>query len=232
MEIRYYQKGSGLLLPRSSFAKLVRELLHDRDCSVQHFQSNALLALQEAAEAYLAAYFESKSNESLSRHLECTILMLGRHQPGGNPRQASNHSSEGHAACPSDSRFKPGRGNGVVGWDPWKALGLLLLVICYICSIVNSKLALISVILNASQQIRVKSTANRYRKSLPLLQPIVSNFLFIELLPFLTYHAYLNHLRGVNKLRSYLEQGIAIVHNSKLVAIQHSMMARLYGDIT
>ena len=63
MEIRYYQRSSNLLLPRSSFAKLVRELLLQRGSEVTHFQSNALMGLQEAAEAYLAGYFESEPTQ-------------------------------------------------------------------------------------------------------------------------------------------------------------------------
>ena len=56
-EIRKYQKSTDLLLPRAPFQRLVREItgVHDPDL---RFQAQALIALQEAAEAYLVGIFE------------------------------------------------------------------------------------------------------------------------------------------------------------------------------
>ena len=56
-EIRRYQKSTDLLLPRAPFQRLVREITgaHDPDL---RFQAQALIALQEAAEAYLVGIFE------------------------------------------------------------------------------------------------------------------------------------------------------------------------------
>ena len=56
-EIRKYQKSTELLLRKLPFQRLVREITQDfkRDC---RFQASALLALQEATEAYLVGLFE------------------------------------------------------------------------------------------------------------------------------------------------------------------------------
>ena len=56
-EIKRYQKSTDLLLPRAPFQRLVREItgVHDPDL---RFQAQALIALQEAAEAYLVGIFE------------------------------------------------------------------------------------------------------------------------------------------------------------------------------
>jgi histone H3 len=58
-EIRQYQRSTNLLIPKTSFQRLVREV-----CQVElqkanmRFTSGALMATQEAAEAYLAGLFE------------------------------------------------------------------------------------------------------------------------------------------------------------------------------
>jgi histone H3 len=59
-EIRKYQKSTELLLRKLPFQRLVRELAQDVRVSGDpiRFQSVALLALQEAAEAYLVGLFE------------------------------------------------------------------------------------------------------------------------------------------------------------------------------
>ena len=56
-EIRQYQKSADLLIPKLSFQRLVREVAQEFGADVR-FQSHALLALQEACEAYLTAVFE------------------------------------------------------------------------------------------------------------------------------------------------------------------------------
>jgi histone H3 len=60
-EIRRYQKTTELLLPKLPFKRLVREIAHKIHSELR-FQSGALEALQEAAEAYLVNEFEGKSN--------------------------------------------------------------------------------------------------------------------------------------------------------------------------
>ena len=56
-EIRKYQKSTDLLIRRLPFQRLVREISQDFKGDLR-FQSPALMALQEAAEAYLVGLFE------------------------------------------------------------------------------------------------------------------------------------------------------------------------------
>jgi len=56
-EIRKYQKGTELLLRKLPFQRLVREIAQDFKNDLR-FQSTAILALQEASEAYLVSLFE------------------------------------------------------------------------------------------------------------------------------------------------------------------------------
>jgi len=65
-EIRKYQKSTDLLIPRLSFSRVIREVC-DKVCprGDLRFQSAAINALQEAAEAYLVTLFEDS--------LLCTI---------------------------------------------------------------------------------------------------------------------------------------------------------------
>lgn len=59
-EIRKYQKSTDLLIRKIPFQRLVREITQDFKTDGGHFrfQSVAILALQEAAEAYLVSLFE------------------------------------------------------------------------------------------------------------------------------------------------------------------------------
>lgn len=63
-EIRYYQKTSDLLIRKLPFARLVREVASDfistqwSDGVGLRWQTHAILALQEAAEAFLVHLFE------------------------------------------------------------------------------------------------------------------------------------------------------------------------------
>jgi histone H3 len=56
-EIRRYQKSTELLIRKVPFQRLVREIAMDFKTDLR-FQSTALLALQEAAEAFLVRLFE------------------------------------------------------------------------------------------------------------------------------------------------------------------------------
>ncbi len=56
-EIRKYQKSTELLIGKLPFQRLVREISQDFKTDLR-FQSSAVLALQEAAEAYLVGLFE------------------------------------------------------------------------------------------------------------------------------------------------------------------------------
>jgi len=56
-EIRRYQKTTDLLLKKAPFQRLVREIAQDFKTDLR-FQSSAVMALQEASEAYLVGLFE------------------------------------------------------------------------------------------------------------------------------------------------------------------------------
>lgn len=56
-EIRRYQKSTELLIRKLPFQRLVREIAQDFKNDLR-FQGSAILALQEAAEAYLVSLFE------------------------------------------------------------------------------------------------------------------------------------------------------------------------------
>eukprot|EP01088_Endostelium_zonatum_P022414 TRINITY_DN962_c0_g1_i1.p1 TRINITY_DN962_c0_g1~~TRINITY_DN962_c0_g1_i1.p1 ORF type:complete len:145 (+),score=33.63 TRINITY_DN962_c0_g1_i1:30-437(+) len=56
-EIRRYQKSTDLLIRKLPFQRLVREIAQDYKTDLR-FQSAAVAALQEAAEAYLVGLFE------------------------------------------------------------------------------------------------------------------------------------------------------------------------------
>lgn len=56
-EIRKYQKSTELLIRKLPFQRLVREIAQEHKPDLR-FQSTAIGALQEAAEAYLVSLFE------------------------------------------------------------------------------------------------------------------------------------------------------------------------------
>uniref|UniRef100_A0A4W2GYD5 Histone H3 n=1 Tax=Bos indicus x Bos taurus TaxID=30522 RepID=A0A4W2GYD5_BOBOX len=57
LEIRRYQKSTELLIRKLPFQRLVREIAQDFKTDLR-FQSSAVMALQEASEAYLVGLFE------------------------------------------------------------------------------------------------------------------------------------------------------------------------------
>jgi histone H3 len=57
MEIRRYQKSAELLIRKLPFQRVVREIAQDFMTDLR-FQSDAIKALQEAAEAYMVGLFE------------------------------------------------------------------------------------------------------------------------------------------------------------------------------
>ena len=56
-EVKKYQKSTDMLLLKAPFQRLVRQISTDHDHTLR-FQSQALLALQEATEAYIVGLFE------------------------------------------------------------------------------------------------------------------------------------------------------------------------------
>jgi histone H3 len=59
-EIRRYQKSTELLIRKLPFQRLVREIAQDFKTDLR-FQASAVMALQEAAEAYLVGLFEDSN---------------------------------------------------------------------------------------------------------------------------------------------------------------------------
>ena len=86
-EIRRYQKGTELLIRKKPFQRLVREIMLDLPgrgyTRVSYFgqsaeppnrmQSTAVLALQEAAEAFLIEFMEDTNNCAI--HAKCVTIM-------------------------------------------------------------------------------------------------------------------------------------------------------------
>ena len=60
-EIRRYQKSTELLIRKLPFQRLVREIAQDLGKINIHFQSGAIMALQEALEAYLVGLLEDSN---------------------------------------------------------------------------------------------------------------------------------------------------------------------------
>jgi histone H3/H4 len=88
MEIRKYQKSSGLLIRKLPFSRLVRKLAEDlsKKGPIFRWQNAAILALQQAAEAYLTGLFED-ANLCAIHAKRVTImpkdLLLARRIRGG-----------------------------------------------------------------------------------------------------------------------------------------------------
>jgi histone H3 len=59
-EIKKYQKTTELLIPKLPFSRVVREIAHIHLHSQFQWQSAAIEALQEIAEAWIISYLESK----------------------------------------------------------------------------------------------------------------------------------------------------------------------------
>ena len=83
MQIRKYQKRTDLLISKLPFQKLVREIAVRSAKKAVRFQKAALMALQEASEAYLVEFFEhtnliaihAKFSFSFLYQVECSIKM-------------------------------------------------------------------------------------------------------------------------------------------------------------
>ncbi|XP_032544100.1 histone H3 isoform X2 [Chiroxiphia lanceolata] len=73
-EIRRYQKSTELLIRKLPFQRLVREIAQDFKTDLR-FQSSAVMALQEASEAYLVGLFEDTN-------LAIPVRMSGRGKGG------------------------------------------------------------------------------------------------------------------------------------------------------
>ena len=85
-EIRRYQKSTELLIRKLPFQRLVRQIAHEINEDLR-FQSAAVCALQQAAEAYLVGLFED-TNLCCLHAKRVTIfprdMQLARRVRGGN----------------------------------------------------------------------------------------------------------------------------------------------------
>ncbi|XP_041488888.1 histone H3-like 2 [Microtus oregoni] len=82
-EIRRYQKSTELLIRKLPFQRLVREIAQDFKTDLR-FQSSAVMALQEASEAYLVGLFEDTNLApgQLEIHSHILATMSGRGKGG------------------------------------------------------------------------------------------------------------------------------------------------------
>ncbi|XP_029924058.1 histone H3-like [Myripristis murdjan] len=78
-EIRRYQKSTELLIRKLPFQRLVREIAQDFKTDLR-FQSSAVMALQEASEAYLVGLFEDTNLCAI--HAKRLNKMSGRGKGG------------------------------------------------------------------------------------------------------------------------------------------------------
>lgn len=76
-EIKKYQKSTGLLMRKLPFQRLVRKIALEINSEFR-FQSSALLALQEAAEAYMVALF-ADTNMCAKHAKRVTIMTRDLH---------------------------------------------------------------------------------------------------------------------------------------------------------
>ncbi|KAK2913306.1 hypothetical protein Q8A67_001705 [Cirrhinus molitorella] len=88
-EIRRYQKSTELLIRKLPFQRLVREIAQDFKTDLR-FQSSAVMALQEASEAYLVGLFEdtnlcaihAKRVTIMPKDIQAAVEMSGRGKGG------------------------------------------------------------------------------------------------------------------------------------------------------
>lgn len=73
-EIKAFQRSTSLLIPKSPFCRLVREIIEQFSYEHLRIQSSALEALQEATEMYLVQFFEDSMLCSI--HAKRVTLMV------------------------------------------------------------------------------------------------------------------------------------------------------------
>jgi len=77
LEIRRYQKSTELLLRKLPFQRLLREIAQDFRSELR-FQSQAILAIQEASEAYLVELFAVRTLLCVACVLACVAFVVVR----------------------------------------------------------------------------------------------------------------------------------------------------------
>ncbi|KAI5022238.1 hypothetical protein ZWY2020_058968 [Hordeum vulgare] len=105
-EIRKYQKSTELLIRKLPFQRLVREIAQDFKTDLR-FQSSAVSALQEAAEAYLVGLFEDTNL--------CAIHAKRHQSPPPFLRIHIRSQLEEHQSSAISGRGKGGKGLGKGG---------------------------------------------------------------------------------------------------------------------
>ena len=107
-EIRRYQKSTELLIRKLPFQRLVREIAQDFKTDLR-FQSSAVLALQEASEAYLVGLFED-TNLCAIHAKRVTIMpkdiQLARRIRGERTAPATILGHARSSACPCPLRIQ------------------------------------------------------------------------------------------------------------------------------
>ncbi|XP_045105347.1 uncharacterized protein LOC123500820 [Portunus trituberculatus] len=115
-EIRRYQKSTELLIRKLPFQRLVREIAQDFKTDLR-FQSSAVMALQEASEAYLVGLFED-TNLCAIHAKRVTIMpkdiQLARRIRG--ERVAPMEPGRRRRALPVRRAEGDGRQSGSPGW--------------------------------------------------------------------------------------------------------------------
>ncbi|XP_057564107.1 uncharacterized protein LOC130836112 [Hippopotamus amphibius kiboko] len=100
-EIRRYQKSTELLIRKLPFQRLVREIAQDFKTDLR-FQSSAVMALQEASEAYLVGLFED-TNLCAIHAKRVTIMpkdiQLARRIRGERAAESRGQIGPPHARC-------------------------------------------------------------------------------------------------------------------------------------
>jgi len=89
-EIRFFQKSAQLLLRKSPFHRLVREIAQNLWLTDLMWQASALEALQEAAESYLVGLFEDTNVVAINarrvtifpRDMQVARRIRGQQDPG------------------------------------------------------------------------------------------------------------------------------------------------------
>jgi histone H3/H4 len=82
-EIRHYQRSAELLVPRAPVVRILKEMIHkmkddrasDRDKMPDRFALSAIIAIQEAMEAYLVSLFEDANLCAI--HAKRVTIMCG-----------------------------------------------------------------------------------------------------------------------------------------------------------
>ncbi|XP_027459914.2 histone H3.3, partial [Zalophus californianus] len=96
-EIRRYQKSTELLIRKLPFQRLVREIAQDFKTDLR-FQSSAVMALQEACEAYLVGLFED-TNLCAIHAKRVTIMPKDIRSPTGQWRASLQDSLPPSEGC-------------------------------------------------------------------------------------------------------------------------------------